>query len=157
MAPSKNGTAPAPRRPAVAESEQIAGSPGENSWRKSIHEAVARETHQGAMSLFGSSRDIWSSRIAKLPGAISNSGVKARGDTSDRGPTRLEVSVGSIAQFPFLIKKIEGAERMGMHTWKYRLRKVNVGKMEDIVKNLSVDVGVSAEAVFGRWALWPSS
>ena len=116
-----------------------------------------RETHQGAMSLFGSARDIWSSIFAKLHGAISNSGVKARGDTSDRGPTRLEVSVGSIAQFPFLIKKIEGAERMGMHTWKYRLRKVNVGKMEDIMNNLSGDLGLSAEEVFGRCPLWPSS
>ena len=72
-------------------------------------------------------------------------------------PTRMEVLGDSIAQFPSLIKKIEGPARMGNPTWKYRLRKVNVEEMDDIMNNLSGDVGISAVDVFGRWALWPSS
>ena len=78
MAPSENGQAPVRRRPAAADSAQRAGAPGGHNWGKPIHEAVASATHQVAMSSFGPSRDIWRSSVAKLPGVVSNSGMKQR-------------------------------------------------------------------------------
>ena len=73
-----------------------------------MHEAVARETHQVATSASGYSSDILSSAIARLPGVIPITCLKARGGPSDRRPTKLGFLDSPIAQFPFLTKKIEG-------------------------------------------------
>ena len=131
-----------------------AGAPGIEI---TIRERTAREAHESAIASDTSGLDLWAGNVAKLPNVHSNSGVRARKGDGDRRPTRLEVLGESILEFPYLIRKIEGAIRLGRKTWKYRIRQVDVGEMEGILRNIAARMGEGAIDVFGNWNNWPGN
>ena len=118
-----------------------AGTPGIEI---TIHERIVRETHESAIALDTTGCDLWARNVAKLPNVPSNGGVRARKGDGDGRPTRLEVLGESISEPPHLIRKIEGAIRLGRKTWKYRIRQAGVRKMKRILHDIAARIGEGA-------------
>ena len=116
-----------------------------------LHERIARETHESAIAPDTTGFDLWAGNVSKLPNVAPNGGVRTRKGDGDRRPTRREVLGGSISEFPHLVREIEGAIRSGRQTWKYRIRQADVGKMDGILHDIAARIGGGAIGVFGNW------
>ena len=123
----------------------------------SVCESVVRETHIAALETDAHMRDMWSGAVGKLPRIPSNIGVKVRKSPQDRRPTKTDILDAAIAQFPYLLQKIDGQLRLGKLTHKYRFRQLYVDRYESLLSRISADSGASVADMFGTWADWGSS
>ena len=75
-------------------------------------------------------RDIYATKIGKMPRSPVNHGVTCRRDSGDTRPTKMDVLDDAIVEFPYLLRKIQGQHRLGKQTWRYRVRKIDFEKFE---------------------------
>ena len=137
----------------VGQSYAVAPTPRDVS----AFEIIVRETHAAALETDAHTRDLWSAVVGKLPRVPSKTGVRSPRSPHDRRPTKLHVLDAAIAQFPYLVNKIEGQSRLGEITHKYRFRQLYVDRYESVLSRIAVESEASEAEVFGAWADWGDS
>ena len=98
-----------------------------------FHEIRVRETHIDALEADAQSLVMWSAAVARLARAPPDAGVKYRKNTHDRRPAKTDILDAAIAQFPHLVKKVDGIARLANQTYKYRLAQLYVDRYGSIL------------------------
>ena len=86
-----------------------------------------------------------------------NRGVTCRRDAGDSRPTGMDVLDAAIVESPYLLQKIQGQQRLGKRTWRYRARQIDFEKFEAVLGRASAGAAEIKKDIFGDWRLWPTS
>ena len=74
---------------------------------------IVLEAHKYATDNEPGTKDIYATKIGKMPRSPVNHGVTCRRDAGDTRPTKMEVLDAAIVESPYLPRKIQGHQRLG--------------------------------------------
>ena len=118
---------------------------------------IVPEAHKYATGNEPTSRDIYATKLGKIPRSPVNRGVTCRRDAGDTRPTKMDVLEAAIVESPYLLHKIQCQQRLGKQTWRYRVRQSNFEKFEEVLGRASAGVAAVKQDIFGDWGLCPTS
>ncbi|CAE7451478.1 unnamed protein product [Symbiodinium sp. CCMP2592] len=118
-------------------------SEAEDSCQPSRSEQLVRETHSAIESQFFSAADVNRLSIAANPGST-------KGHCSKK--SRVGHLKDALADFPNLVRQVQGQKRGGVTLDRFERRQVDVGDWERMLASIAEPSDTAK--VFGSWATW---